>query len=312
MQTLKITRSILVLSLALAVVSCNKKLDVVPQNNITPDKIQTAADVEATLFGAYALLQSPQSFGERWLIASDLIADAGQIDFIGTFVDYRHLTNKQTISTNAIATGIWANGYTNINVVNTVLDKINLITDADQKTIIEGEAKLIRGIVYYYLVNYFALPWSTGGSNSNLGVPLMLEAVYDYDSTIHKVERATVAQVYAQIITDLTDAAAKLDEDMPDFRGNKGTAQAFLARVYLAQGNYAAAAIQADNVISSGVYELNSSYFGTFNNIANSAEDIFAIQQSAQSNAGTTNNGLPTFFAAQPVGRLYGDRKSVV
>src|SRR6202012_1323846 len=37
----------------------------------------------------------------------------------------------------------------------------------------------------------------------------------------------------------------------------------------------------------------------TFNTDANSAEDIFAIQQSTQSNAGTEDNGLPTFYAPQ-------------
>src|SRR5687768_5072015 len=114
MQKLKITRSIFVLSFMLSVLSCDKKLDVPAQNNITPDQIQTAGDVKAVLFGAYALLQSPNSLGERWLIASDLLADGGQITWLGTFQDYRHLTNKQTITTNAIATGIWANGYSNI------------------------------------------------------------------------------------------------------------------------------------------------------------------------------------------------------
>jgi starch-binding outer membrane protein, SusD/RagB family len=303
MQTFNITRSILVLSIMFSVLSCDKKLDVQAENNITPDQIQTAEDVKAVLFGSYALLQSPNSLGERWLIASDLLADAGQIAWIGTFVDYRHLTNKQTITTNAIANGIWGNGYSNLNVVNTVLDKIDLITDNDDKTIVEGEAKAIRGIIYYYLVNYFAQPWSTGNSNSNLGVPLMLEPVYAYDSTKHKVARATVAQVYAQIIADLTEAASKLPDESENFRINKATAQAFLARVYMAQGNYAAAATQADLVISSPQFELSSTYFGAFNNLSNSFEDIFAIQQSSQSNAGTTNNGLPTFYAAQPVGR---------
>ena len=310
MQTLKITRSILVLSIMLSILSCDKKLDVPAQNNITPDQIQTAEDVKAVLFGSYALLQSPNSFGERWLFASDLLADAGQIAWIGTFVDYRHLTTKQTLTTNAIANGIWANGFSNINVVNTVLDKIDLITDNDEKVIVEGEAKAIRGMIYYYLVNYFGQPWSTGNSNTDLGVPLMLEPVYAYDSTKHKLARSTVAQVYAQIITDLTDAASKLPEESENFRVNQATAQAFLARVYMAQGNYAAAATQADLVISSSLFELSSTYFGAFNNLSNSFEDIFAIQQSSQSNAGTTNNGLPTFYAAQPVGR--GDAQATL
>lgn len=302
MQTFKISRIAIVLSFMLTVLSCNKKLDVLPQNNITPDQIQTAADVEAVLFGSYALLQSPNAFGERWLFASDLLADAGQVNFIGTFQDLRDLANKNQITTNGVAGGIWANGFSNINNVNTVLDKIDLITDADQKAIVEGEAKFIRGVIYYYLVNFYGQPYSDGNANSNLGVPLVLEPVYAYDEAIHKPARATVAAVYTQIIADLTDAASLLPEESDDFRANQASAQAFLARVYLAQGNWAAAATQADNVISSPLFGLGS-FPSAFNNLSNSSEDIFAIQQSAQSNAGTTNSGLPTFYAARPVGR---------
>lgn len=303
MKRLKITRSILVLGVMLSVVACDKKLDVPSQNSITPDQITTEADVKAVLYGSYAFLQSPNSFGERWLIAADLLADAGQINWIGTFVDYRHLTNKQTITTNGIATGIWTNGYANINVTNIVLDQLDLIADDDERTAIEGEAKFIRGVIYYYLVNYFGQPFSDGNAASNPGVPISVEPIYAYSESKHKPARATVAAVYTQILADLNEAAAKLPDENENFRANKAAAQAFLARVYMAQGNYAQAATNADLVIASPLYELNSSFFNAFNNTVNSSEDIFAIQQSAQSNAGTTNSGLTTFYAAQPVGR---------
>jgi len=303
MQNLKITKRILVLSISLGVLSCNKKLDVLPQNNITPDQIQTAEDVKATMFGAYSLLQNANAFGERWLFAADLLAHEGQVEFVGTFVDHDDLTTKKTLTTNAIANGIWSNGYTIINVLNTVLDKIDLVTDNDERNVIEGETKFIRGVTYYYLVNFFGQPYSDGNANTNPGVPIMLEPVYAYDSTKHKMSRATVEQVYTQIIADLTEAASKLPDESDDFRANKASAQAFLARVYMAQGNYEAAATQADNVIASPLFELNSSFFNAFNNEANTAEDIFGIQQSSQSNSGTTNNGIVTFYAADPTGR---------
>lgn len=69
-----------------------------------------------------------------------------------------------------------------------------------------------------------------------------------------------------------------------------------LSRVYLSMGQYAAAASQADTVIESGNFTLTGTYDKTFNTDGNSTEDIFAIQQSLQSNAGTTNNGLATFY----------------
>jgi starch-binding outer membrane protein, SusD/RagB family len=301
MKLFNIKSSIFVLSAMLLIVSCDKKLDVPAQNSITPDQITTAADVRATLFGSYALLQSPNAFGERYLFAADLIADNGQINFIGTFQDYRDLIAKTQVTTNAIATGMWANGYTNINVVNTVLDKLDLITDADEKAVIEGEAKFIRGVVYYYLVNFYAQPYSAGNTTSNLGVPLMLEPVYSYDSTIHKVSRSTVEQTYQQIVSDLSEAASLLPDQNDEGRANRFAAEAFLARVYMAQGKYAEAATAASEVIASPLYGLGS-FDAAFNNNG-SEEYVFAVRQNNQSNAGTTNNGLPTFLAGQPVGR---------
>jgi len=40
-----------------------------------------------------------------------------------------------------------------------------------------------------------------------------------------------------------------------------------------------------------------------FNNAGNSSEDIFAIQQTSQSNSGTTDFGITTFYSSDPVGR---------
>ena len=45
--------------------ACNKKLDVLPQNNVTPEQIKTSADVVALMLGGYGQLQSSNAFGER-------------------------------------------------------------------------------------------------------------------------------------------------------------------------------------------------------------------------------------------------------
>jgi hypothetical protein len=61
--------------------------------------------------------------------------------------------------------------------------------------------------------------------------------------------------------------------------------------------DYENAATMANDVIESGEYSLNANFAQAFNNAANSSEDIFGIQQTSQSNAGTSNNGLTTFYA---------------
>ena len=289
--------------------SCDKKLDVLPENNITPGQIQTAEDLKAVLFGAYKLYQGPAAFGEQFMLVPDLLASESQVDWVGTFTEYRQYQNKEQLKDNGLATGIWENTYKIILDANTVLDKISLIEDEDEKNVITGEAEFMRGVAYFELVNLYSQPYSAGNiTDPNSGVPIVLEPVYIYDSTKHKPSRATIDEVYKQALTDLTDAVAKLPEDNGTGRVDKYTAEAFLARVYMNMNDYENAATMANDVISSGKYALVSPYDKAFNNDGYSPEDIFAIAQTNQSNAGTSNNGLTTFYSPQaPEGVGRGD-----
>jgi|SRR6476661_6044192 len=285
------------------ITACNKKLDVLPQQNITPDQIQTADDVKALLFGNYSLFQNFDGFGERLIFISDLLAAQDQVDFVGSFTNYKDVQNKAMVTTSSIALGIWSNGYQVINLSNTVLSKIDLI-DSSERDQITGEAKFFRGVMLFELVNYFAQPYSDGNVSTNPGVPIVLNAPkYVYDSTTAFVSRASVEDVYNQVISDLTDAAAKLPDFADNARATRYAAEAFLARVYMNMHDYANAATMANDVIESGNYNLVSTFNQAFNNVGNSPEDVFGIQQTAQSNAGTTNNGIITFYATYPTGR---------
>jgi hypothetical protein len=53
----------------------------------------------------------------------------------------------------------------------------------------------------------------------------------------------------------------------------------------------------------SGEFSLASTFDKAFNNTSSSPEDIFAIQQTSQSNVGTSNFGMTTFYSSDPVGR---------
>jgi hypothetical protein len=92
-------------------------------------------------------------------------------------------------------------------------------------------------------------------------------------------------------------------------RASKYSAEAMLARVYLQQGNYTAARTAANDVISNSGTSLQGSVAAIFAN-RNSGESLFEIQQNDQNNAGTSNDGLATYFAGySPTGDqgiLYG------
>lgn len=293
---------ILICSVISIAPACNKKLDVQPQNNITSDQIKTSSDVEALLFGAYEGLQGAGGFGEDYFLAADLLAADSQVIFEGTFTDYYAVYTKKIVSTNLLATNLWGGSYLTINLCNTVLDKIGIVDSTDRPTV-QGEALFIRATCYFYLTGLFAKPYSDGSSATNLGVPIVLKPTYAYAAGANNPSRSTVSQVYTQMVNDLQTAITLLDSTNVNFRATIFSAKAILSRVYLTMGDYPDAANQANDVINSGLYTMTATFDKAFNNDGNSTEDLFGIQQSSQSNTGTANNGLVTFYSPTPGGR---------
>lgn len=179
---------------------------------------------------------------------------------------------------------------------NIVLEALNLVTDADQKNQLEGEALFIRGIMHFEMVRYYALPWGATATNNQPGIVIKTKATKDEAAAFEQKARNTVSEVYTQVINDLTAAAQKLPKENGT-RANRYTAYAFLSRVYLQQQNYVNALAAADSVIKSGQFELNASISAVFDN-KNTKESIFEIQQNDQNNAGTANDGMATFYAS--------------
>jgi starch-binding outer membrane protein, SusD/RagB family len=279
---------------------CNKKLDVDPQQQVTPDQIKDESDVLAVLFGTYSLLQTADAFGELYFVIPDLLAAEKHTVWTGSFFPYDDLFKKQQISTNSLAYALWANAYTTINTLNTVLAKTDVVNE-DDRAAIAAEAKFLLGLVYFELVKLYGKPYSAGSTNTNLAVPLMLEPVYDYQPARDNKPRATVEAVYTQVIADLTQAAANLPEETVKGRATKYSALAILSRVYLNQAKYTEAATAANEVIEYYGGTLNGLTFpGAFNKEgAPDGEDLFVILQTSQSNAGTANGGLTTFYLAK-------------
>jgi hypothetical protein len=296
---MKFSINVLLLML-LMLAACNKKLDVLPQNRVPSDQIKTEDDVRAVLFGGYSTWQNANAFGEKYNTFSELLVHDGDIDWAGTFETYGDLHQNSQVKTAPEIYQVWANSYHTIATANIVLSKLDILK-GDEKTEVEGEAKFLRGVTYYVLVNLFALPYSAGTANP--GVPVILQPVEGYIPERDKLPRSSVGDVYTQIVNDLTEAVAKMPEEAVDFRADKYAALAFLSRVYLSQAKYAEAAAAADDVIENSGRSLTSTFDKAFNNASNSSEDIFAIQQSSQSNSGTTNFGIAAFYTADPEGR---------
>jgi len=286
---------------ALFQVGCTSELEIDPLQSVDATvALETASDIDAALVGAYGIMHQGELYGTNFNLLAELQASDGYCQWRGTFQGQRQVSLKNMTSDNAEAARTWIQAYNAINIANNVLANSNKIADQDVRLSAEAEAKFIRGILHFELVRYYGQPYDPTGANDGLGVPLATVGVDSESKASVKGPRATIAQIYQQVISDLSEAEAGLPESrsgVSKFRGTTYTAKAFLARVYLQQGNYQAALEKANEVIESGNYALNPSIASTFTNKFTN-ETIFELYNNDQNNAGVANDGLTTFYAS--------------
>ena len=281
---------------------CSKKLDQQPFQSINAGSaIQSAADVETALIGAYSIMGGGALYGTNFNMIPELLASDGYCSWRGTFQGFRQIGARNMTRDNSEASRTWIAGYRAINAANIVLQNLPLVTDTDLRDQLEGEARWIRAMMHFELVRLYALPYDAAVSNNTqLGVPIMTQATLTETDAFQYPARATVQQVYDAVIADLTTAISKL----PSSNGTRissPAASAFLARVLLQKGDYAGARDAANDAIPA--FRMNAAVLAAFTN-KNTAESVFEVQQNDQNNAGTSNDGLATFYASLPgVGR---------
>ncbi|MBX7109327.1 MAG: RagB/SusD family nutrient uptake outer membrane protein [Chitinophagales bacterium] len=270
---------------------CAGKLDLQPAQDLTnATALSNDAGVKQVLVGAYDELSQDDLFGGNILRNAELYAGEGEVLWVGTFEAPREIFNRQILVTNSDVEACWSDAYNCINICNNVLSALSVVNDEDRAQV-EGEAKCLRGWMYFELVRYFGQQYETGQVNSQLGVPIVLTPTIVIDASSTPA-RNTVEECYAQAIADLTSAESLLPETNNVY-ADKFVAAALLARIYLQQGDYANARDAADRVIASGKYSLVPAYKDVFNQVEDTKESVFSVQINEQDG----NNSMNEFFA---------------
>jgi hypothetical protein len=122
-------------------------------------------------------------------------------------------------------------------------------------------------------------------------------------SHIKTPQLATIGEVYARSEEDLTSASVLLEGfGKNDVWLSYYACQAYLMRLHLQKRNYVTAETFAHSIINSSEFQLADTPTKAFNNMNNSAEDIFAVQQTAANSAGdrSTGSGLPNYYSSLP------------
>lgn len=288
----------LLVSLTIVSSSCRKELNEEPFNAISSkDAFSNASRIDKTAVGMYDQLQNANYFGGRVLIYADQRGiDASPSAFFGNMGP-----NPGAVGADdGTVAGAWRGAYRTIFECNSFLanfnaDKQALVTPAKANQYI-GEAKFIRSLVYFYLVNLWAQPYKFSANAAHFGVPLVLAVSVNPFDASNNVGRSSVKAVYDQIEADLIEAESKLPAasfSASDYnsvsRATKTAARALLARLYLYKGDYTNAAASANTVITSGIYALNADPATPFRTFTTN-ESIFSVAMDGGDNPNTNNS----------------------
>ena len=239
---------------SLLTVSCNKDLlTPVPQTSITDaTAFDTPERVLNQVRSMYQGLKNGNFYGGRFQVYGDIRGE----DFLNetgnlvTGADVWSL-NPAGTSQNSVK-NLWSQAYFTINLCNLFIDGMAVKGTAVVGPALSGnylgEARLIRALSYYSLLQLYARPFADG-NGSKPGLPLRLTGIKGSGSS--DLARSTVAAVYAQIIIDLNLAETNLpltnaSAELNTTRANRNTAIALKTRVYLSMLDYG-------NVINEGV-----------------------------------------------------------
>jgi tetratricopeptide (TPR) repeat protein len=240
------------------VFSCTKNLNKTNPNALpVTGYFNTSAELLQGTNSIYAVMHSVNMVGREWFFIHDLRSDdvasgGGQLE-----VARAQILNGGTTPSNAVMNGVWNNYFTMILRANTVINAGPTVTDNTAlRDRCVAEAKFLRGWAYYELVTMWG------------AVPLYTKPVLTPDDF---QPRAAVADVYKQIIQDLTDAAGVLPGKSgyaatDQGRATAAAANAMLGRAYMQQGDYANAKAALLKIPTSGAdgYSLVSNYNDNF------------------------------------------------
>jgi hypothetical protein len=259
--------------LTLMLSDCRKLLDVPsPQDQLSAGTVFSSdANAEEALTGMYIqVMNSSRTLLNGGMslyggLSSDELANTGPNPFIDPF-----RTNELTPD-NIFCSSLYSTAYNVIFTANSLIGGLNASSGVSpaMKAELRGEAEVVRALEYFYLVNLYG------------GVPLVTNINF---TATAELPRDSAAGVYAQIVADLEDAQQVLSTSYLSTaaypgartRPNRLAAMALLARVWLYRGEWALAEQEADTVIGSGLYQLETGLDSVFR--SGSPEAIWQLQ----------------------------------
>lgn len=311
-------RNLYIATLAtIAVMSGSCKRDLLnptPQTTVSADNaFDTPFRVESQAVSLYGSLKNGSLFGGRYLVYGNIRGE----DFLNetsNLVTGSDVWNMNVANSTTSVKTLWSQGYLTINRCNVFIEgmaaKGASVVGAESAASYVAEARLIRGLVYYSLLQLYARPYADG-NGSKPGLPLRLTGVTGPGSS--DLIRSSVDQVYTQILSDLNFAETNLKATngsaiLNTTRAHKNTAIALKTRVYLSMGKYPEVITEANKIVpavapfkaSSGVAnEMQADITNVFKAPYTTTESVFSLPMSTSASPldyPGTQNSLASYF----------------
>jgi hypothetical protein len=299
--------------------SCKKDL-LTPesQTQVSDQNFQpfsTAARIQSQVLGLYNNLRNGQLMGGRFLVYNDVKAD-NWINISGNQITAANTWLQNVNTTSDEVQNLWSQAYRTINNCNLFIDGMaasgNAVVGATVGAQYVAEAKFLRAVCYYSLLQLYARPYVENNGNSP-GLPLRLIGVSSYGDL--SLARSSVTQVYDQILKDLNEAETTIPATYANaltntIRAHRNTVIAYKTRVYLTMGRYTDVITEANKIVSpaapftasggtvaGGVaHALQANIVNVFRTPYTTTESIFSMPWSATESAGSQSSLGYYFF----------------
>ena len=236
------------------------------------------------LMGIYSTFKKDDLFGKQFLV--DVNSDVAS-----GYDQYEALQLGTCTPTTGFLNGKWQNGYNTIQAANLAIRSIGESDiNAEAKTKLIGEAKFLRALAYFHLLDYFG------------GLPLYDETTnLETDINDLNLPRSTAEETRAFIMKDLNDAAAA---NLPDSwsadnygRATGSSVYGLLGKVQMYNKSYSEAITSFERVLDAKYgHALHADFAELFTpDGKGSKEMIFCI---VNSGGVGKNYGMPFAFFA--------------
>ncbi|MET3028581.1 RagB/SusD family nutrient uptake outer membrane protein [Flavobacterium sp. UW10123] len=233
-------KALCILALGLTLASCENYLDDIPKGSKTPT---TLADFEAFLRDEYTnqrvdVLPALHVLNDQFVNAATLSSNRLYN------ANYMWDENANRIELKPSDEGTYYGGYQGISTFNLIIENALTTTKAteQEQRVVWAQAKLLRAMNYFNLVNFYADTYVASTASTKLSVPLITSANINAPS-----KQVTIQELYDFILNDIKDALPYLPKvSQTALHPNLGAGYAFNARVNLQMNNYTEALKNAD------------------------------------------------------------------